>query len=139
MGGEGDRLEPPIPKSKERADTDTAEARFVPAFRAIQPPVEIFFRTIHVSNGIGFAMVGLLINDKPLGSGGDEGKGVVGAAVAVGVTDGAADGAHAASAPPPPPLASSAPAVTSAGRRSAWEALQAPAQATRSSASRSRS
>lgn len=43
MGGEGDRLEPPIPKPKERADTDPAEARFVAAFRAVQPPVEIFF------------------------------------------------------------------------------------------------
>ena len=74
MGGEGDRFEPPIPKSKERADTDTAEARFVAALRAIQPPAEIFFRTIHVSNGIGFAMVGLLINNEPLGSGGDKGK-----------------------------------------------------------------
>ncbi len=45
MGGEGEGFEFPIGEAEQRADADTAEARLVAALGAIEPPVEIFFRS----------------------------------------------------------------------------------------------
>ena len=52
----------PAAKAEQRTDPHPAESRVVPALRAIEPPVEIAFRSRRVQLGVGLAVVGLLVN-----------------------------------------------------------------------------
>ena len=69
MCGKRHSLVAPIGQSKKRSHTETAESGVISPFRAIQPPVEILFRSCEVNFWISFAVVCLLINHKPLGAG----------------------------------------------------------------------
>ena len=74
VGGEGEGFEFPVGEAEQRADADAAEACFVAALGAVEPPIEILLWPGEVHARVGLAVVGLLINDQPLGPGCDEGR-----------------------------------------------------------------
>ncbi len=62
----------PVGEAEQRADADAAEAGLVAALGAVEPPIEILLWPGEVHSRIGFAVVGLLINNESLGPGCDE-------------------------------------------------------------------
>lgn len=66
VSAEGECLEFPVGESEECTDSDAAETTGVGAFRAVQPPVEVLFRSGGVELGISLAVVSFLIDDESL-------------------------------------------------------------------------
>src|SRR5881392_1220984 len=74
MGRERDRFFLPATETKKRADPEPAKTSVVTALRAIEPPVEIAFRSGRVQFSVRLAVVGFLVNDEALRAGFDDGN-----------------------------------------------------------------
>lgn len=66
--GEGEGLASPGGEAEQGADADPPEAACIGAFRAIESPLAILFGTGGVEGGVGFGVVGFLIDDEALGA-----------------------------------------------------------------------
>src|SRR2546423_13841894 len=74
MRRERDRFFLPATETKKRADPEPAKSRIVTALCAIEPPVEIAFRSGGVEFSVGLAVVGFLVNDEAFRAGFDDGN-----------------------------------------------------------------
>ena len=70
--GQRDGLLAPVPQAEEHADADAAEPGGMPALGAGEAPVVILLRSRRVDLRVGRAVVCLLVDDEPLGPGGDQ-------------------------------------------------------------------
>ena len=72
MGGQCGRLTPPIGESEQNADSNPTESGLMGTLRGIETPVEILLGPRKMKFPVSLPIIGLLIDHKPLGTGGDE-------------------------------------------------------------------
>ena len=68
VGGESESFGFPVGEPEESTDTDAAESTRVGTLGALEAPVEIFLGAGGVKLAVGFAVVGFLVNNEPLGT-----------------------------------------------------------------------
>lgn len=72
VSGEGAGFGAPVGEAEEGADPDAPEAAGVGALGAVEAPSEVFLGSGGVELGVGFAVVGFLIDDEAFRAAGDE-------------------------------------------------------------------